>query len=109
MKTEYRIKPEVEIPSIFLQFKDINGVWRYIPDVTYAVVYNYLHQLDCPEYMPLYKSYYFKYELFGDEKNLILFTKQYRDIEKYFEYLRKLYSEHKKDQELKKEQKIIYL
>jgi hypothetical protein len=124
-KTEYRIiTHQTFIADRYLQFKStkktlfgkIKDVWRFIPEESVGRVLGYyLHPEDCPIKIP-YGHEGWLLHCFHDQENysiggVIPFTKEYPDINKYFEYLRSERKKHIKEYKEKctKEGKVTLL
>jgi len=107
MKTEYRLEKGSWIsgPCYRLKFKDSNGSWRFVPKEEQAkVLGNYLEQNDCSKNIDLFglnENHFIWSFIDQQEYDLIPFTKNYPDIEKYFEHLREI-----RQKFLQKEQNI---
>jgi len=115
-KTEYRIVTNRNyIADRYLQFKSTQKkrnfpdfwnthnieVWRYIPLESYHVL-GYISEKDCPTSIPFEKEHRLINCFYGHEGNIIggviPFTKEFPDINNYFEYFNSL-----RDQYLEKE------
>lgn len=131
MKTKYRIISKVSYPimgwtSRFLQFEYEEEIkrkkyylfgkvitykevsWRFIPTITAGYLFDYLYVNDCPKFMSGSSSKFID-ELDSDyDKNLIEFTKEYPNIEKYFEEIRNEHKKHK-EAEVKLHDDIVYI
>jgi len=94
MKTEYRLKKRNScIGNLWLQFKDLKGVWRYVPKELTATLGYSITQKGCPRTLTDLSSpddlYYFHCFYNQENYNVIPFTKKYSNIEDYFELRRK--------------------
>jgi hypothetical protein len=116
-KTAYRIIPlKTFLADKYLQFKRLDKkgkeIWCFVPDERYAyVIGECLTQETCPESLPFGGESNFKHSFYDQESfNLIPFSKDYPDIEAYFNRIQKKRKEYVEDQEKKKnDQTIIYL
>lgn len=111
MKTKYRIIPlESYIGDMFLQFED-NGVWKFVPEERHSYVTGkYLKVEDCPTEMPDRDDHYFLHCYYKNQDyNIIPFTKLYKNIQDYFDYLNIKREEYLKEKEEKGKAPIIYL
>jgi len=115
-KTEYRIIPyKTFLAEMFLQFKYYDGkntVRCFIPKKQTAYVLGEnLTQESCPESVSHMEGAKFLCSNYEQEKyELVPFAKKYKNIEKYFEYLREKRKFYLSENERKeREAKIIYL
>lgn len=122
MKTKYRLLPRREYgqTKMYLQFlytyktrtwfgfgKEVEkSIWLFVPFDKDYCTRGPLQQFECDSSYSDWGHYEFSY--FGHE-DFPSFTKQYPDIEVYFERRRKLYEKYLKEQEKQKEAKIIEL
>lgn len=122
MKTEYRIVPITTfIADKYLQFKLVQTKmtwlgkiktveeWCFIPQTGYPKVHGYwLTQEACPTSLPFMHEAEFLNSFYDQESyELIPFTKEYPDIEKYFEYLRSLRKGYLEQERVKREDTTI--
>lgn len=116
IKTEYRIFPnKTYMADEYLQFKRIDKkgreIWCYVPEVPYAKLFGiYLTQEECPTELLEFREADFKRSFYKLESYMLIpFTQEYPNIEEYFKYLRNKRENYLKEQEDKKNMKIIYL
>ena len=126
MKTKYRLLPRREFgqTKMYLQFlytyktrtwfgfgREVErSIWLFVPFKKSYCASGPLQQFDCDSVYDLFANYqscYFGHEDFPN--GVMDFTRQYPDIEVYFEHRRGMYQEYLEKQEKQKQAKIIEL